>query len=63
MRESTFFQNGLHLPVALGAGEQRSETYMEYGERAAQSATPRYGKTLGRFWAPPRSRTRGCMSL
>ncbi len=63
MRESTFAQNGMHLPIALGADEQRSEAYLVYGERAAQSATPRYGKILGGFLALPRSRTRRCMSL
>lgn len=63
MREGTFYQNGWHLPVALGAAEKRSEMYMQYGERASQAATPRYGKILGGFWAPPRSRTRKCESL
>ncbi|MDB5182972.1 MAG: hypothetical protein JWO47_756, partial [Candidatus Saccharibacteria bacterium] len=36
------------LDEAQGADEQRSETYMEYGERAAQSATQRFAKNSGR---------------
>lgn len=63
MKDRTFLQNGMHVPIALGAAEKRNETYMEYGERASQTATPRYGKILGGSLALPGSRTRRCMSL